>query len=317
MNILITGAAGFIGSHLFNRLCNNKHNVVGIDSFVGSLYPKDIKEARVENFLSKSGVFERCDIFDERLNSLFDKYNFDVVVHLAAHAGVRPSINDPEEYYRNNVLGTNHLLNVMIKHSCKNIVFASSSSVYGNCKEPEFKEDIVDLKPISPYAATKLAGEEMLFTYHKLFNMNVSCLRFFTVYGPGQRHDLAIHKFTDKIINKEIISVFGDGHNVRDYTYVDDIVSGVMSAINYTVYNQNVYDIFNLGGGNPISITEMIRVIACKLGEIPDVVNVAMQPGDVEKTVSNCDKAKELLGYSPKVSFNDGIENFLKWKLKH
>ena len=317
MNILVTGAAGFIGSHLFNKLCNNKHTVVGIDSFTGDLSLKDIKESRVDNFLSKSGLFKKCDIFDEYLNTLFEQYKFDVVIHLAAHSGVRASLLAPEEYYRNNVLGTNHLLNLMVKHGCKNIVFASSSSVYGNCKDVEFKETAVGLKPISPYAATKLACEEMLFTYHNLYEMNVSCLRFFTVYGPEQRPDLAIHKFTNKILNKEVISVFGDGHNVRDYTYIDDIVNGIVSAINYTVYNKDVYDIFNLGGGDPISITEMIRVIACNLGEIPEVVHVSMQPGDVEKTVSNCDKAKELLGYSPKVSFNDGIKEFLKWKLKH
>ena len=227
MNILITGAAGFIGSNLFNKLCLSSDNtVVGIDNFSQEIYPAEIKQNRVENFLSKKGVFVERDIFDSALSLLFEKYQFDIVVHLAAHAGVRPSINNPEEYYRNNVLGTARLINMMTKYKCNKMVFASSSSVYGNCKELEFKEDIVGLKPISPYAATKLACEEMLYMYHKLNEMNITCLRFFTVYGPEQRPDLAIHKFTDCLLNDNVIHVYGDGHNVRDYTYIDDIVEG-------------------------------------------------------------------------------------------
>ena len=315
MRILITGAAGFIGSHLFNHLCLLNFEVVGIDNFSNMLYSPDIKKERVEKFLSKTGTFVNCDIFDNTFETLFKDKPVDLVIHLAAHAGVRPSILDPEEYYKNNVLGTNHLLEVMKRNNCNKIVFASSSSVYGNCTLPEFKEDIVGLQPISPYAATKLACEEMLFLYNRLFDFNVSCLRFFTVYGPGQRPDLAIHKFTDKLLNKEVIQIYGDGHNVRDYTYIDDIVSGITSAINYTLYNTKVFDIFNLGGGNPISISEMVRTIACGLGVIPEIVHLPMQPGDVEKTVSNCDKAKEILLYNPRVDFHDGISKFLKWKL--
>lgn len=317
MNILITGAAGFIGSNLFNKLCLSSDNtVVGIDNFSQEIYPAEIKQNRVENFLSKKGVFVERDIFDSALSLLFEKYQFDIVVHLAAHAGVRPSINNPEEYYRNNVLGTARLINMMTKYKCNKMVFASSSSVYGNCKELEFKEDIVGLKPISPYAATKLACEEMLYMYHKLNEMNITCLRFFTVYGPEQRPDLAIHKFTDCLLNDNVIHVYGDGHNVRDYTYIDDIVEGIVSAINYTMYNTNVYEIFNLGGGNPVSISDMIRTIACNLGKIPNIVHMSMQPGDVEKTVSNCDKARLLLSFKPRVSFDEGIAKFVKWKLK-
>lgn len=314
MKILITGAAGFIGSNLFNKLCTSGFDVYGIDNFSDMIYDKEIKEERVKKRFSKSGTFIECDLFDLNLESLMREQSFDLVVHLAAHAGVRKSILYPEEYYKNNVLGTNHLLNIMKDCDCKKIVFASSSSVYGNCNQSEFKEDITDLKPISPYAATKLACEEMLFLYNKLFGFNVSCLRFFTVYGPEQRPDLAIHKFTDKMLNKEPIQIYGDGHNVRDYTYIDDIIQGIVSSINYTIYNTNVFEIFNLGGGNPISITEMVRTIACQLGVIPEITHLPMQQGDVEKTVSNCDKARELLMYSPKTSFSDGIYNFIKWK---
>lgn len=316
MKVLITGAAGFIGSNLFNKLCLEGYDVYGIDNLNDDLYSSEIKKERVENLLNKSGTFENCDLFSSRLDNIFSENKIDVVVHLAAHAGVRPSIKNPEQYYRNNVLGTLHLVEIMIKSGCDKLVFASSSSVYGNCKEMEFKEDLVGLQPISPYAATKLACEEMLYMFHKLSNMNITCLRFFTVYGPEQRPDLAIHKFTDKLLEGEVINIYGDGHNVRDYTYIDDIVDGIKSAINYTLYNTDVYEIFNLGEGEPISISDMVRTIACELGKIPNIIHLPMQPGDVEKTVSNCDKAKLLLSYNPRVSFKEGISKFIRWKLK-
>ena len=231
-------------------------------------------------------------------------------------AGVRPSIENPVLYQEVNCLGTQNILEEMKKHNLKNLVMASSSSVYGNCKEVPFKEDMIVDYAISPYAATKKANEVMTHVYHKLDNMNVIMLRFFTVYGPKQRPDLAINKFTNLMLNDEEIPMFGDGTTSRDYTYIDDIVDGIIKAINYVENNENVYEIINLGNSSPISLNEMINTIGKVLNKQPIIKQLPMQPGDVDRTYADITKAKNMLGYEPKTSFEEGIRKFIEWNNK-
>ena len=234
-------------------------------------------------------------------------------MHLAAMAGVRPSIENPILYQEVNCMGTQNILETMKEHNVKNLVMASSSSVYGNCKEIPFREDMVVDFAISPYAATKKANEVMTHVYHKLFDMNVIMLRFFTVYGPKQRPDLAINKFTRLMLNNEEIPMFGDGTTSRDYTYIDDIVDGIIKSCNYVLENKNVYEILNIGNSSPTSLKEMINTIAKVLEVEPKIKQLPMQPGDVDRTYADISKAKELIGYNPKTSFKEGIEKFVKW----
>ena len=242
-----------------------------------------------------------------------DKNDIDVVMHLAAMAGVRPSIENPVLYQEVNCMGTQNILEEMKAHNVKNLVMASSSSVYGNCKEVPFREDMIVDFAISPYAATKKANEVMTHVYHKLFDMNVIMLRFFTVYGPKQRPDLAINKFTRLMLNDEEIPMFGDGSTSRDYTYIDDIVDGIIKSCNYVCENKNVYEILNLGNSSPISLKEMINVIAKTIGVEPKIKQLPMQPGDVDRTYADVSKAKALIGYEPKTTFEQGIKNFVDW----
>ena len=247
------------------------------------------------------------------VEKVFRENKIDVVIHLAAMAGVRPSIENPILYQEVNCIGTQNLLEVMKEYGVKNLVMASSSSVYGNNKKVPFKEtDIVDYA-ISPYAATKKSNEVMTHVYHKLFNMNVIMLRFFTVYGPRQRPDLAINKFTRLMLNDEEVTMFGDGTTSRDYTYIDDIVSGIYSSINYVLNNNDVYEIVNLGNSSPISLKEMINTIAEVLNKEPKIKEMPMQQGDVNITYADISKAKEMLNYDPKTPFKEGIEKFVKW----
>ena len=234
-------------------------------------------------------------------------------MHLAAMAGVRPSIENPVLYQEVNCMGTQNILEEMKAHDIKNLVMASSSSVYGNCKEVPFREDMVVDFAISPYAATKKANEGMTHVYHKLFNMNVMMLRFFTVYGPKQRPDLAINKFTRLMLENKEIPMFGDGTTSRDYTYIDDIVDGIIKSCEYTMNNQNVYEILNIGNSSPVSLKEMINTIGQALKVEPQIKQLPMQPGDVDRTYADISKAKELLGYEPKISFEQGIQNFVNW----
>lgn len=313
MKILITGAAGFIGSNLMEHLIKLGHNCIGIDNFNNLVYSNKIKQENIKSFKNK---VLNIDILDfEKISNLLKENDFDVVIHLAAHAGVRNSFLNKQEYLRNNITGLYSLLRNLRKTKCRNFIFASSSSVYGNCYKPEFLETETLLKPISPYAQTKLLGEDILKIYHDYFDFSISCLRFFTVYGPRQRPDLAIHKFTNLILNNKIIDVYGDGTNVRDYTYVEDIVGGIIGAIDYTC-NKNIYEIFNLGGGNPISLLGMISILGKKLKRVPKLNFTEMQKGDVIKTISNCNKAKNLLNYQVKTSFEEGIDKFLEWKIQ-
>lgn len=310
----ITGGAGFIGSTLSEKLLNEGNKVIIIDNFCDFYNPK-IKEKNVEN-LSKNENFKlyREDIRNrDAIKNIFDENNIDVVIHLAAMAGVRPSIENPILYQEVNCMGTQNILEEMKLHNIKNGVFASSSSVYGNCKEVPFREDMIVDYAISPYAATKKANEVMAHVYHKLYNINVIMLRFFTVYGPKQRPDLAINKFTRLMLNNEEIPMFGDGTTSRDYTYIDDIVNGIIKSCEYVLNNENVYEILNLGNSSPITLKEMIKVIADTLKINPRIKQLPMQQGDVDRTYADISKAKKLIGYEAKTSFKKGIENFIIW----
>lgn len=311
---LITGGAGFIGSSLADKLLENNCKVLVIDNFCNFYDPKIKEENIKEALLNPNYKLYRGDIRDlELLDKIFSENKIDAVIHLAAMAGVRPSIEDPILYQEVNCMGTQNLLETMKRYNVLNLVMASSSSVYGNNKTVPFKEtDIVDFA-ISPYAATKKANEVMTHVYHKLFNFNVIMLRFFTVYGPRQRPDLAINKFTQLMLNNEKIPMFGDGSTSRDYTYIDDIVFGIEKSIQYTEENKNVYEIINLGNSSPITLLSMINIIGRVVGINPQIEKLPMQPGDVERTYADISKAKKLLGYNPKTSFEKGIENFVIW----
>ena len=257
---------------------------------------------------------ERVDIRDEKaLEKIFAENKIDGIFHLAAMAGVRPSIENPILYQQVNGIGTQVILEQAKKHNIKNLVMASSSSVYGNCKEVPFKEDFIVDFAISPYAATKKANEVMAHVYHKLFDMNIIMLRFFTVFGPRQRPDLAINKFTRLMLEGKEIPMFGDGTTSRDYTFVDDIVDGIIKSMEYEEKHENVYEILNLGNSSPITLKGMIDIIGKVLNIEPVINQLPMQPGDVERTYADISKAKTLIGYEPKTSFEDGIKKFVEW----
>ena len=310
----ITGGAGFIGSSLALNLLKEGNKVVVIDNFCDFYNPK-IKENNVKELLENSNFkLYREDIRNkEAVKKIFDENKIDAIVHLAAMAGVRPSIENPVLYQEVNCMGTQNILEEMKAHNLDKLVMASSSSVYGNCKEVPFKESMIVDFAISPYAATKKANEVMTHVYHKLFNMNVIMLRFFTVYGPKQRPDLAINKFTRLMLAGSEIPMFGDGTTSRDYTYIDDIVDGIKKSCNYVMENDDVYEILNLGNSSPISLKEMISVIGKAVGVEPKINKLPMQPGDVDRTYADVGKAKELIGYEPKTSFEQGIKNFVEW----
>lgn len=309
---LVTGGAGFIGSALCKRLLNEKNKVVVIDNFC-NFYDPNLKENNIKSIIDNENFkLYRNDIRDKQaLNKIFNENEIEIVVHLAAMAGVRPSIENPILYQEVNCLGTQNLLEEMKVKNIKNLVMTSSSSVYGNCKTVPFKENMIVDYAISPYAATKKANEVMTHVYHKLYGMNVMMLRFFTVYGPNQRPDLAINKFTRLMLNNEEIPMFGNGQTARDYTYIDDIVDGIVKSCNYLVNNENIYEILNLGNSSPISLIDMIKTIAKELGVEPKINKLPMQPGDVEITFADISKAKDLIGYEPKTSFEDGIKKFI------
>lgn len=310
----ITGGAGFIGSTLTERLLKEGNKVIVIDNFCDYYDPK-LKEDNISDFIKNEDYkLYRADIRDkEQLKNIFDENSIDVIVHLAAMAGVRPSIENPLLYQEVNGIGTQNILEQAKLHNINKLVMASSSSVYGNCKEVPFNENMVVDWAISPYAATKKANEVMAHVYHKLNDMNIIMLRFFTVYGPKQRPDLAINKFTNLMLKGEEIPMYGDGSTSRDYTFVDDIVDGICKSCDYVSNNTNVYEIINLGSNNPISLKDMINTIGEVLNIKPNIKQLPMQPGDVDKTYADISKAKTLLGYEPKVKFNEGIEKFVEW----
>lgn len=316
MAYLITGGAGFIGSTLTERLLKEGNVVVTIDNFCDYYDPK-IKEDNIKKFIDNPNYkLYRGDIRNrENVKKVFDENNIDVIVHLAAMAGVRPSIENPLLYQEVNGIGTQNILEEAKLHNVKFLVMASSSSVYGNCREVPFKEDMIVDYAISPYAATKKANEVMAHVYHKLNGMNIIMLRFFTVYGPKQRPDLAINKFTRLMLDGKKIPMYGDGSTSRDYTYVDDIVDGICKSCDYVMNNNDVYEIINLGSNNPISLKEMIEIIGKELNIEPNIEELPMQPGDVDRTYACIDKARKLLGYNPQTKFDDGIKKFIDWYL--
>lgn len=310
----ITGGAGFIGSSLAEQLLKKGDRVIAIDNFC-DFYNPNIKEKNIQE-ISKNDNFKlyREDIRNRQaIKKIFDENKIDIVMHLAAMAGVRPSIENPILYQEVNCMGTQNILEEMKEHKISNLVMASSSSVYGNCKEVPFNEEMTVDFAISPYAATKKANEVMTHVYHKLYDMNVIMLRFFTVYGPKQRPDLAINKFTRLMLNDEEIPMFGDGLTSRDYTYIDDIVDGIIKACEYTLKNRNVYEILNIGNSDPVTLKEMIMTIGEALNIEPKIKRLPMQLGDVDRTYADITKAKKLLGYNPKTTFKEGIANFVKW----
>lgn len=314
MNYFITGGAGFIGSTLAEKLLAKDNKIIVLDNFCDYYDPK-IKEKNIQPFQNnKNFILYRGDIRDEKnLNKIFENNKIDTIIHLAAMAGVRPSIENPLLYQEVNGMGTQNILESAKKYGVKNLILASSSSVYGNCKETPFREDMIVDYAISPYAATKKANEVMAHVYHHLYNMNIMMLRFFTVYGPKQRPDLAINKFTRLMLNNEEIPMFGDGSTSRDYTFVDDIIDGIIRSVNYLKNNKNVYEIINLGNNNPVSLKEMITTISNTLEIEPKIKQLPMQPGDVEITYADISKAQKLLGYEPKTEFTDGIQKFVNW----
>ena len=314
MQILVTGGAGFIGSTLSDKLLKNGVKVLVLDNF-NDFYDVNLKRQNVEpNLKNPDYKLYEGDICDkDLLTKIFSENKIDKVVHLAASAGVRPSIEKPLEYVNTNIYGTVNLLECMKLFDVKKIIFASSSSVYGNCSAEKFSEDLKISEPISPYAATKSACEQFLYTYYKLYGISAVCLRFFTVYGPRQRPDLAIKNFTDLMLKGEPLSVYGDGNSLRDYTYIDDIISGVCSAIEY---NKTDYEIINLGGGNPITVKQVISTLEKVLNKTAVINYLPFQKGDVNKTVSDITKAKNLLGYCPETNFEEGIKKFVEWTMK-
>ncbi len=308
-NILLTGGAGFIGSHLAEKLLKENYTITVLDNF-DSFYSRDIKEKNIASFIKNPSVtFLEMDILDaEGLENI--KGDFSAIIHLAAKAGVRPSIQDPISYQDVNVKGTQNLLEFARKRNIKQFVFASSSSVYGENKNLPWSEDDFVLNPISPYASTKMSGELLGHVYSHLFGIRFLALRFFTVFGPRQRPDLAIHLFTKKILNNETIKVFGDGNTKRDYTYIDDIVAGIYGALTYT---NSPYEVFNLGNNETISLSALISTIEEVLNKKAIIERLPMQPGDVPYTYANIDKAKKLLNYHPSTNIKDGLVKFKEW----
>jgi UDP-glucuronate 4-epimerase len=305
---LVTGAAGFIGSHVIEALLAAGWRVIGLDSF-DDFYDPSVKRRNVGPCLQNDRfTLVEGDIRDVECVAPAAE-GAEVIVHLAARAGVRPSIEHPLLYADVNVGGTGVLLETARRQGIGRFVLASSSSVYGNNKKVPFAEsDSVD-HPISPYAATKKAAELLCHTYHHLYGMDVTCLRFFTVYGARQRPDLAIHKFTRLIEAGEPIPVFGDGTMSRDHTYIDDIVSGVVAAIDRC----KGYAIYNLGGSQPVTLSDLIAAIECALGKEAIVRRLEMQPGDVERTFADITRAGEELGYAPKTDLAEGLKRFVEW----
>ena len=309
MNILVTGAAGFIGSHLCERLLGDDRAVVGVDNF-DDFYDPDVKRRNIGNCLKDQNFkLIEVDIQDRGAMDQAVGSGVDIIVHLAARAGVRPSIAQPVLYADVNINGTLVLLEAAKKYDVKKFIFASSSSVYGNNEKVPFsEEDNVDF-PISPYAATKKAGELICHTYHHLYDISITCLRFFTVYGPRQRPDLAIHKFARLIDEGKPIPVFGDGSMMRDFTYIDDIIAGTVAAIEKC----EGFNIYNLGESQPIAVNDLIAEIEKALGKKAVREHLPPQPGDVERTYADVAKAAKNLGYQPSTPIRVGLAKFAEW----
>ena len=309
MKVLITGAAGFIGSHLCERLLGDGGTVVGVDNF-DDFYDPQIKRSNIVGCLENEN-FElvEADIRDRAAMDEIVGKDIDIIVHLAARAGVRPSIAQPLLYADVNINGTGVLLEAAKEQRIDKLIFASSSSVYGNNKKVPFSEDDNVDFPISPYAATKKAGELICHTYHHLYGISLTCLRFFTVYGPRQRPDLAIHKFAGLIEQGKAIPVYGDGTMSRDFTYIDDIIDGTVAAMEKCAG----FNIYNLGESRPITVNDLVAEIEKALGKKAIKEYVPLQPGDVERTYADVTKAINELGYYPQTKIEDGLAKFVTW----
>ena len=311
MKILVTGGAGFIGSHTVQRLLRDDAGQVTILDSLNDYYNPAIKRENLKA-LGPKIKFREGDITDPLfVAEVFDVGRFDVVIHLAARAGVRPSIEQPELYIDTNIKGTFHLLEAARRTGVKHFVSASSSSVYGVNKKVPFAETDPILQTISPYAMTKMAGEQMCSNYTHLYGIKTVSLRFFTVYGPGQRPDLAISKFTRLIQDGKPIDKFGDGTTRRDYTYIDDIVDGIIGALNYRT--GPICDIFNLGGSQNVSLNDLIATIEQALGKKATINQLPEQPGDVPITSADVSKAKALIGFKPTTSIAQGVPKYVEW----
>ena len=310
--VLVTGAAGFLGSHVAEALIARGDEVVGLDNF-DPFYARELKEANLAGLRRASGFrLVEGDIRDrETVRALVTRET--LVVHLAARAGVRPSLEDPEAYVSVNVSGTVTLLEAMRAAGARGFVLGGSSSVYGDDAPVPFREDYPAVRPISPYAATKRAAELLAATYAHLYGLRIMSLRFFTVYGPRQRPDLAIHAFTRLISEGRAVPMFGDGSTERDYTYVDDIVQGALAACDWAAQDGAAFEIANLGESDTTRLDRLIALIGASLGRTPVIERRPMQPGDVQRTCADVTKARTLLGYRPTTRIDDGIPRFVRW----
>nr|WP_299419888.1 NAD-dependent epimerase/dehydratase family protein [uncultured Emticicia sp.] len=313
MTIFITGGAGFIGSNLVDALLYLDHKIVVLDN-LDTFYAKELKLRNIKkakesvNFKFIEGDIRSTDT----LNTIFCENSIDIVVHLAAKAGVRQSISNPSENYQVNLMGTLCLLEAMRLSNVKKLIFASSSSVYGNGADIPFKENSSSTdRPISPYAVSKKSAELLCYSFNHLYNFDITCLRFFTVYGPRQRPDLAIHKFSKLILNEEPIPFFGDGETSRDYTFITDVVSGILNAIQHL----DGFKIYNLGNSQTISLSNLVDLLEKVLNKESKKTKLPKQIGDVERTFADISKAKFDLEYNPKVSIEEGLEIFAEWFL--
>ena len=315
MNIRVRGGAGFIGSHLCERLLQAGHAVWALDD-LNDFYDPAVKRRNLGEImgLGKPFVFVEGDITNcASVGKIFQEVEFDQVVHLAARAGVRPSLEQPALYQRVNVEGTTNLLEAARLHGVKKLILASSSSVYGVNSKTPFAESDPIFTPISPYAASKLAGEALGHVYHHVYGMDIAMLRFFTVYGPRQRPDLAIHKFAKRIMTGQPVEVFGNGSTARDYTYISDIIDGIMACTD----REFGCEIFNLGGSQPVALWRLIELLETALGRRAIIKNLPEQPGDVPRTWADVAKAGRRLGYEPKVGNEEGIARFVEWLRRH
>ncbi len=309
--IVVVGCAGFIGSHLCEELLEKGFYVIGVDNF-DDFYPKTIKDNNLAAFTQhKNFEFHELDI--TQASKLKTLPQFDLIVNLAAKAGVRPSIQTPNDYIKSNIQGNQNILDLLVNRSVKKYVFASSSSIYGNTSEIPFREDNPCNEPISPYAYSKKTGEMMNYAYHKLYDISILNLRFFTVFGPRQRPDLAIHKFVKLIKNDTPIEMYGDGSSARDYTFVADTVDGIIKSINYIFEQDTTFDHFNLGNHYPVTLKKMIDTIYSTLNKTPNIVQKPHQKGEVDITFADITKAQNKLGYNPETSFENGIKKFIDW----
>ncbi len=312
LHVLLTGCAGFIGSHLCEKLLAEGHRVTGVDNF-DPFYDKKIKLRNLSASMQNSMFrFVETDLSEENgTENLRDNYN--VVIHLAAKAGVLPSIKNPEAYLRSNITGTLNILELMKDRGIRKLVFGSSSSIYGNNKKTPFGEDDNVDHPISPYAFTKKSCELLTHTYHHLYRIDVLNLRFFTVYGPRQRPDLAIHKFVRLMSENKPITLYGKGETARDYTFVGDIVNGILGAVDFLMKNNNAYEIINIGNNKPVKLKDLVEMLYELTGKQKNITCLPEQAGDVELTYADISKASRLLNYQPLKPLREGLEEFISW----